>query len=31
MQHEWQFAVGIFPEAQKAVERIGEFIRERCA
>jgi len=30
MQHEWQFAVGIFPEARKAVERIGEFIRERC-
>jgi acetyl esterase/lipase len=30
MQHEWQFAVGIFPEAQRAVERIGEFIQKRC-
>ncbi|KAF0108740.1 MAG: putative esterase [Anaerolineaceae bacterium] len=29
MQHEWQFAVGIFPEAKRAVERIGEFIRQR--
>lgn len=28
MQHEWQFAIGIFPEARKAVERIGEFIRQ---
>jgi acetyl esterase/lipase len=27
MQHEWQFAVGIIPEAQKAVERIGEFVK----
>jgi monoterpene epsilon-lactone hydrolase len=26
MQHEWQFAVGIFPEAKKAVQRIGDFI-----
>jgi acetyl esterase/lipase len=29
MQHEWQFAVGIIPEAQKAVERIGEFVKGR--
>jgi len=28
MQHEWQFAVGIFPEAQRAVDRIGEFISQ---
>ncbi len=26
MQHEWQFAVGILPEARRAVDRIGEFI-----
>ncbi|MEW6092878.1 MAG: alpha/beta hydrolase [Chloroflexota bacterium] len=26
MQHEWQFAVGIIPEARKAIQRIGEFI-----
>ena len=31
MQHEWQFAVGIFPEAQRAVDRIGEFIREQTS
>jgi epsilon-lactone hydrolase len=30
MQHEWQFAVGIFPEARRAIERIGEFIKESC-
>ncbi len=29
MQHEWQFAVGIIPEAEKAVKRIGEFIMGR--
>ncbi len=29
MQHEWQFAIGIFPEAKQAVERIGEFIAEQ--
>ena len=28
MQHEWQFAVGILPEARRAVERIGEYIRQ---
>jgi acetyl esterase/lipase len=28
MQHEWQFAVGIFPEARRAVERLGEFINQ---
>ena len=28
MQHEWQFAVGILPEARRAVERISEYIRQ---
>jgi len=30
MQHEWQYAVGIFPEARRAIVRIGEFVREHC-
>ncbi|MBM3151626.1 MAG: alpha/beta hydrolase [Chloroflexi bacterium] len=31
MQHEWQFAVGILPEAERAVEKLGEFIRKRIS
>lgn len=29
MQHEWQFAVGMLPEARRAVKRIGEFIYQQ--
>jgi monoterpene epsilon-lactone hydrolase len=29
MQHEWQFAVGMLPEARRAIKRIGEFSAER--
>jgi acetyl esterase/lipase len=29
MQHEWQFAANILPEARQAIERIGEFVLNR--
>jgi acetyl esterase/lipase len=29
MQHEWQFAIRMLPEARQAVQRIGQFIQDR--
>jgi len=30
MQHEWHFAANILPEARRAIDRIGEFIKDHC-
>jgi acetyl esterase/lipase len=29
MQHVWQFAASFVPEARQAIEKIGEFIRQK--
>ena len=31
MQHEWQFAKGFLPEADRAVRQIGNFIKSHWA
>lgn len=30
MQHEWQYAASLLPEARQALARIGEFISKKC-